>query len=122
MRVLLQVLGEEVAEGVVLLLQGEVGAVGHAYPCVSEDVLTGVLKRSYVYSPENGSSVIFFSPSESKKSSKLNESQFRITDGLFRDEAQLVALVVMSLVRHLGNCPRGVLVMICRTWRGNGKE
>ena len=39
MGVLLQVLSEQVAESVVLLLQGEVGAVGHAFKSVSHNIL-----------------------------------------------------------------------------------
>lgn len=39
MGVLLQVLRQQVADSVVLLLQGEVGAVGHAWRNVNVDIL-----------------------------------------------------------------------------------
>lgn len=82
--VLLQMLRDQVSEGVILLLQGEVGAVGHAFDSPVSLLRVG-LNRTRLASPTqrldlrgNGVSVIFFSPSPSKNSSNLVVSSVRL--------------------------------------------
>jgi len=96
MRRLLEVLGNQVAEGVILLEEDKVRCIGQAW---ESQFLGAAIKADGADKPVKIFSVIFFSPSWSRKSSNLGPTRQQDTR---RRLQKFVCIRTGSRPRHCG--------------------